>query len=231
MRKNNLQENKKNLEKGEQVYEEVTKFTPINKFDIFSKALEFVEDIDTAKKIADIVCKTLKNENMAINEQDKVDEIKKSLENEIRESSKQIEAKTTELVTNANEQFSKGISEIKDMFSEFKKGIEEKFENIERQSLGRKSVVTSRALEKSFGGEEQANAASGKTVVSISRQRGQVSSILMAKSGIEKGEVNDFYVNEITKFEATGQISKAAMDDLNVNSNIDRKSTRLNSSH
>lgn len=320
----NLQENKKNLEKGEQVYEEVTKFTPINKFDIFSKALEFVEDIDTAKKIADIVCKTLKNENMAITEQDKVDEIKKSLdllgiqidpeilkgamldeeeaekkedavgtdgakkelppvvkkkdsetddddddddedemekalvdkqkeldeikqkielrkakntpakvevnigadeikkslENEIRESSKQIEAKTTELVTNANEQFSKGISEIKDMFSEFKKGIEEKFENIERQSLGRKSVVTSRALEKSFGGEEQANAASGKTVVSISRQRGQVSSILMAKSGIEKGEVNDFYVNEITKFEATGQISKAAMDDLNVNSNI-----------
>jgi len=316
----NLQENEKKLEKGEQVCEEVTKFTPINKFDIFSKALEFVEDIDTAKKIADIVCKTLKNENMAITEQNKVDEIKKSLdllgieidpeilkgamiddepekkeedvdgakkelppvvkkkeekddddedddddemekaliekqkeldeikekielrkaksvpakvevnidadeikkslENEIRESSRQIEAKTTELVSNANEQFNKGISEIKDMFTEFKKGIEEKLENIERQPVGRKSVVTSRALEKSFGNEEQANAASGKTVVSISRQRGQVSSILMAKSGIEKGEVNDFYVNEITKFEATGQISKAAMDDLNVNSNI-----------
>ena len=318
----NLEQNQKKIEKSEQVVEEKNKFTPINKFDIFIKALGFTNNnLEKAKQISEIVFKNLKEQQMALTEQEKIDEIKKSLssigidvnEDEIAkamvEKEKQpeepekkedkddklgkeekapkaketpgenddddddddmekalvekqkeldlikakieekksktqtvevkldgeelkksisdelttkiteFEAKTSEQISKASEGYNTGIQEIKDMFSEFKKGIEAKFEEFEKMPATRKSISNTRVLEKSFDNGEQ-NQNAGKQVVSLTKNKMQLSNILMTKSGIEKGQPNDFYVNEIQRFEATGQISKAVADDLNINHNI-----------
>ena len=109
-------------------------------------------------------------------------------------------------------EFEKGISEIKDLVlglqksqSEFQESVIERVEAVEN----------AKPEPKSFTSED----VKGKTELSI-RDRYKVSSVLMAKAGIEKGEINDFYANAVSLYEATGQISKAISDDLFANSNI-----------
>ena len=147
------------------------------------------------------------------------EELKKSISDELTTKITEFEAKTSEQISKASEGYNTGIQEIKDMFSEFKKGIEAKFEEFEKMPATRKSISNTRVLEKSFDNGEQ-NQNAGKQVVSLTKNKMQLSSILMTKSGIEKGQPNDFYVNEIQRFEATGQISKAVAHDLNINHNI-----------
>lgn len=143
----------------------------------------------------------------------KADEVEKGEEPEIGEPKYKAE------LEKATQGFEKGISDIKDLFTGFKKSIDERFEALENSTPGRKSAPTARVIEKSFGGAEDKNN-EGKTKISLSRQRQDVSNILLAKSGIEKGEVNDFYSNAMMQFEATGQLSKAVATDLYTNSDI-----------
>lgn len=124
-------------------------------------------------------------------------------------------------IEKANTAVTDKLDELMKGFGEFKKGIEERFEKLESApATGRKSVTTQSFIEKSFG-DEQANAImKGKQVLSITKNKQQVSDLLLTKSGIEKGEANDFYVDALTGFEATGSISKAVMNDLFHNHNI-----------
>jgi|GEM_PF-1740034 len=113
----------------------------------------------------------------------------------------------------------KGISDITGLIKSFTSQFEERLQNLENQPGVRKSVVKAHAIEKSFGGPDDENN-KGKTTLSVSRNRQQVSNILLSKSGIEKGELNNFYADAMQAFEATGTLSKAVVTDLYTNNNI-----------
>lgn len=141
------------------------------------------------------------------------EDISKAFETFQEETKKEIEK--------ANSQVSEQLGTLLESFNEFKKGIDERFEKLEGQpAVGRKSVTTQAFIEKSFGEENQNEFMKGKQAISASKNKQQVSNLLLAKSGIEKGEINEFYSDALTGFEATGSLSKAVMNDLFHNHNI-----------
>lgn len=140
-------------------------------------------------------------------------DISKAFEGFKEEASKQIEK--------SNQEISGKLDGFFEKFDEFKKGIDERFEKLESEPVvGRKSITSQNFIEKSFGNEQQNELMKGKSSLSLSKNKQQVSDLLLAKSGIEKGEVNDFYVDALTGFEATGSISKSVVNDLFHNHNV-----------
>jgi hypothetical protein len=113
----------------------------------------------------------------------------------------------------------KGLSEISSLMKSFVESIDKRVSAIENQSTGRKSMGTVNVIEKSFGGAEDKNN-DGKTKLSISENKQQISNVLLSKSGIQKGEANKLYCDAIQEFEAAGTLSKAVVTDLYVNNNI-----------
>jgi hypothetical protein len=111
------------------------------------------------------------------------------------------------------------ISELSSLVKSFAESIDSRLKVIETAPLGMKSRLTAKVIEKSFGNPGDENN-KGKTVLSLSKNRPQISNILSAKSGIEKGELNNFYANEMMSLEATGSLSKSMIADLYTNSNI-----------
>lgn len=116
-------------------------------------------------------------------------------------------------------EFNKGISEVASLFKSFAESVDKRLTAIENQTPGRKSMGTANVIEKSFGNTEEKNN-NGKIALSISRDRQKISDILLAKSGIQKGEVNQLYCDSIQEFEAAGTLSKAVITDLYANQNI-----------
>lgn len=118
-----------------------------------------------------------------------------------------------------SETMEKGISDLTSMFKSFAEKMDERLSNVENQSTGRKSMTSARVIEKAFGDGDAKNN-EGKTKLSVSHHRQQISNVLLSKSGIEKGEFNQFYGDAMQSFEATGTLSKAVITDLYTNSNI-----------
>lgn len=118
-----------------------------------------------------------------------------------------------------SETMEKGISDLTSMFKSFAEKMDERLSNVENQSTGRKSITSARVIEKAFGDGDSKNN-EGKTKLSVSQHRQQISNVLLSKSGIEKGEFNQFYGDAMQSFEATGTLSKAVITDLYTNSNI-----------
>lgn len=130
-----------------------------------------------------------------------------------------MEKSFTSMIEKSNQNTNAAISEMKELIKGFAQNVESRLSAMENETPGRKSMGSAKVIEKSFGGPlDKSN--EGKTVLSISKNRQQVSNILLAKSGIEKGEMNDFYANAMTSFEATGELSKAVVTDLFANGNI-----------
>ena len=88
-------------------------------------------------------------------------------------------------------------------------------ESVSSQPLHR-SAMNVVALEK----EHQEATKNCKVGISISQNKKDLKDILISKSGIEKGEINEFYANALMGFEATGQISKAVEQELMKSENI-----------
>ena len=140
---------------------------------------------------------------------------------DISKSFDTFKAEASDLIEKSNQEISDKLDNFFTNFNQFQKSIEERFEKLESEpAVGRKSITTSSFIEKSFGNEQQNDLMKGKTSLSMSKNKQQVSDLLLAKSGIEKGEVNDFYVNALTGFEATGEISKSVVNDLFHNHNV-----------
>jgi hypothetical protein len=111
------------------------------------------------------------------------------------------------------------LTKFEELFKGFTEKIDERLSHIENQPGQRKSAASLNFIEKSFGGADDKQN-ENKTSLSLSRQRQQISNVLLAKSGIEKGETNEFYANAMMQFEATSSLSKAVMQDLYTNENI-----------
>jgi hypothetical protein len=145
----------------------------------------------------------------------KKSEMKKGSDNELET----LKSDLTKAIGENNGELVKGLSDMASLFKSFAENMNERLTTIENQSTGRKSLQNTKIIEKSFGSpEDKSN--EGKTKFSISQNRQQISNILLSKSGIEKGEPNDFYCNAATSFEASGELSKAVVTDLFVNHNI-----------
>lgn len=167
------------------------------------------------------------------------DKKKKEDEDEEKEKAKKNEVKkadTDELNKSDNSDLVKGIaaaigSSLTPVVETFQKGIEsiskiaEGMGDIEKRLSAiedtpvKKSLV--KGIDKDFllkGKVEE----DGSKVLSLSVHKGQIKEILRAKSGIEKGELNDLYTNELLSFEASngGHLSKAVLNDLSTNDKI-----------
>ena len=133
-----------------------------------------------------------------------IEDIKKSFNNELEKSQvNMIES----------------LNKIADLVKASVESLNSRIAAIEEQPVSRpKSLTTSRAIEKSFQNEVNQN--TGRTQISI-QDRSQISDLLLAKSGIEKGETNELYVKEVLEFETSGKLSKAVIQDLFLNDKIE----------
>lgn len=121
--------------------------------------------------------------------------------------------KTVVKATNQeNQELKKSLGETQEMLGKLNSVVVQ----MANQSLGRKSIPTVNAIEKSMGDNELA----GKKVLSLSKDKAQIEAVLFDLSGIEKGEVNTLYANEAVHVNTSGMISKAVEDDLFKNHNI-----------
>jgi hypothetical protein len=89
---------------------------------------------------------------------------------------------------------------------------------IGNQSMGRKSFTSVKAIEKSLTGDLGED--SGKIVLSVSRDKEKINDTLYNLSGLEKGEVNQLYVDAAKLFDASKQIEKNVTTDLFTKHNI-----------
>lgn len=111
---------------------------------------------------------------------------------------------------------------------ELKKSLEESNETLGKlselvgimanQSMGRKSILTAKAIEKSQGND--LGGTEGKEVLSKSRDRDKLDQILLDLSNVEKGEVNDFYANAAVLYNTSRTLNKAIESDLLKSHNI-----------
>lgn len=140
-------------------------------------------------------------------------------------SEEDIMSQVNEKFENVSKAFGEEISKanqdvlvkMTEMFEKFTQNVENRLSAVENVPVGRKSVVTANAIEKSFGGFSEMGS---RIQLSKSNDRQQIASILMANSGLETGQPNDFYMQAALDFEATGNISKAIASDLYSNKNI-----------
>lgn len=134
-----------------------------------------------------------------------IEDIKKSFNNELEKSQvNMIES----------------LNRIADLMKSSVETLSSRIAAIEEQPIAKpKSLLTSKSIEKSFQGNEMTP--SGRVQMSITRNKKELSDILLVKSGIEKGQVNDFYASEVTNFESTGYLSKAVIQDLFINDKIE----------
>lgn len=86
------------------------------------------------------------------------------------------------------------------------------------QSMGRKSFLTAKAIEKSQGND--LGGTEGKEVISKSRDRAKLDQILLDLSNVEKGEINMFYADAATLYNTSGTLTKAQESDLLKSHNI-----------
>lgn len=141
------------------------------------------------------------------------------IEEEVNKKMGSVEKGLKDELSKAQTSFTEGFGEIKELFKSFTESMNERLSNVENQSTGRKSAPSAKFIEKAFGdGTEKHN--EGKVQLSLSKHKQQISDVLLTKSGIEKGQNNEFYVNAMMTLEATGGLSKSVITDLYTNSNI-----------
>lgn len=168
------------------------------------------EELEKAVKKAEEDAKMLKDKLAKAKSAKKGEDIFKGIDAE--ELKKSIISEFEEKQTEGNNAI---LSKLDEM-SKANETLVERIGVLENQNVGRKSVTTTKYIEKSFTEDELKN----KTTMSLSRDRGRLGQILITKSGIEKGECNEFYMNAASELEATGNLSKAVIADLNINNNI-----------
>jgi hypothetical protein len=99
---------------------------------------------------------------------------------------------------------------------------QERIEELETSTAGRKSISTQNYIEKAF----QENETNGKKMLSISKHKANIQNMLIEKAGfgteevIEKSQVDNFWRNEMEYFEATGSLTKRAIEKLYTEDNI-----------
>lgn len=99
-------------------------------------------------------------------------------------------------------------------------GLEERIEQIEKTPNTRKSIENLQYIEKSQGSEQVKGEEDG-TILSISKNRKEISNILLEKSMVGTGQrVNKQYESAVLDFETSGKLSKSIMNDLSKNDNI-----------
>lgn len=112
------------------------------------------------------------------------------------------------------------IDELSSTREELSKA-QERIEEIETSSAGRKSITTTSFIEKAF----QENETSGKKMLSMSQHKPQIQNMLIEKAGynsntIEKANVDSFWENEMQYFEATNSLHPKAIEKLFKEDNI-----------
>lgn len=115
----------------------------------------------------------------------------------------------------------KGLSDELNQTKEELQKSQERLEELENSSSGRKSITTQNFIEKAF----QENEENGKKMLSISQHKKEIHDILMEKAGyvgevIEKSQVNTFWENEMQFHEATGSLNPRAIKELFIKDNI-----------
>lgn len=106
------------------------------------------------------------------------------------------------------------LSEVKSQ-NELMETLKKTVLEIGNQSMGRKSIITSKAIEKSFGGDLGNDA--GKKVLSLSKDRVELEATLLDFSGIEKGvdsDINMSYANAATLYNTSRTLDRATINDL-----------------
>jgi hypothetical protein len=179
------------------------------------------DDKDKDKKDDEIEKNTLLKKSDDKDADDKNKEPKdKSEKKKKKKEMKELEKSLKNEIGSMSGEINKGITGVVSLFKSFAESIDGRLTAIENQTPGRKSMPTTKAIEKSFGGEADDKIKNGKTELSISRDKQKISDTLLAKSGILKGEANKLYCDGVQEFEAAGYLSKAVITDLYTNENI-----------
>lgn len=165
-------------------------------------------EADMEKGLADLKEKIAKKKKISKNDDNDADDMKKAIVEDITKAN---EASNNAILAKLEE-----MSKANESNLEIIKGLQEKVDKFENGTNGRKSVTTTKFLEKSFGENELKN----KTQMSITKDKVRLGNILMAKAGLEKGENNEFYSNAALELESMGTLSKSVISDLNINHNI-----------
>ncbi|HDL74764.1 MAG TPA: hypothetical protein ENH06_00030, partial [bacterium] len=88
--------------------------------------------------------------------------------------------------------------------------IDDRIEKIERTPLQRRSITKSFVKKE----REDIQKIEEDRVLSLSKDKKEISNLLLQKSGFETNQSNDLYVNAVISFEASGVLNKAIMNDL-----------------
>jgi hypothetical protein len=130
--------------------------------------------------------------------------------------SKNLESKFVALGT-INKALTDELSQTREELAKAQEQIEEIGEVAQR-----KSITTKGFIEKAF----QENETNGKKMLSMSQHKSSIQNLLIEKAGfgqgdvLEKGQVNDFWTNEMQYFEATNSLHQKAIEKLFQEDNI-----------
>lgn len=129
--------------------------------------------------------------------------------------SKSLDSKFEALVT-----INKGLSDQLSKTNDELVKAQDRIEELETSS-NRKSITSTGFIEKAF----QENEETGKKMLSVSQHKNSIQNLLIEKAGfgsdvIEKGQVNDFWRNEMEFFESTGSLHPKAIEKLFAEDNI-----------
>lgn len=114
-----------------------------------------------------------------------------------------------------NDDLKKSMSEMADALNKVT-GVVTAIGN---QSLGRKSIITSNAIEKSFG-SDLGNTAAGKTQMSLSKDKAKLEETLLELAAFESNSPNLAMANAASLLNTSGMMNKSIENDLFQNHNI-----------
>lgn len=232
--KNELPENNKEVKEEPENNEETEEEGKISKTEKEVKnnkkvvepddEMTFTVDDDFKKQMEEYKEKVNKGEinEDDVNLDDDEDDLKKAIEEKEAElknlkekfANKNKQPMQDDVVKGMLDEFGKTQSKTLEILQQ----LSNRLDAIESAPVQRKSFSGVSTIEKSFGFDNVRE--DGKTKLSLSKNKQQISELLLSQSGIEKGEQNQLYIQAVMDFDATGSISKSVISDLFANKNI-----------